>query len=318
MRKGMFILFSLLYGFGAFAQNTDELRDVYEKDKRDVKAVTEYVKALGETQKRAQADSIVREYMARCPVVQLEDKDTYLLINRFVFEDVYSNAFEYGIYAQRKMRWDREVKEGKEGKEARLLSLLKGMRSGVSNADEIDKRYEVLSVLSGNLRKEVDERCLPAYVENKCVMPGYDSLKIARLKYLLQKGDLLGQEIMQLKIAVYEDYVVGNYAGMVEKLSLACEINFKALDEDYAIRILNVLADAGADRKVLKSGIDLLNRLIGKKKTGSINYYSVLGRLYLLYGDEEQGNKYKRMGDKIEAEKMERYGDLIKSFTKEK
>ncbi|MCQ5178462.1 hypothetical protein, partial [Faecalibacterium prausnitzii] len=64
---------------------------------------------------------------------------------------------------------------------------------------------------------------------------------------------------------------MGNYAGMVEKLSLACEINFKALDEDYAIRILNVLADAGADRKVLKSGIDLLNRLIGKKKAGSIN-----------------------------------------------
>ena len=77
MRKGMFILFSLLYGVGVFAQNTDELRDAYEKDKRDVKAVTEYVRALGETQKRAQADSVVREYMARCPVVQLEDKDTY-------------------------------------------------------------------------------------------------------------------------------------------------------------------------------------------------------------------------------------------------
>lgn len=318
MRKGMFILFSLLYGLGAFAQNTDELRDVYEKDKRDVKAVTEYVKALGETQKRTQADSIVREYMARCPVVQLEDKDTYLLINRFVFEDVYSNAFEYGIYAQRKMRWDREVKEIKEGKEARLLSLLKGMRSGVSNADEIDKRFEVLSVLSGNLRKEVDERCLPAYTDDKYVMPAYDSLKIAHLKYLLQKGDLLGQEIMQLKIAVYEDYVTGNYAGMVEKLSFACEMNFKALDKEYTIRILSVLADAGADREVLKSGIDLLNRLVGKKEAESVNYYSVLGRLYLLYGDEEQGNKYKQMGDKIEAERMERYGDLMKAFMKEK
>ena len=78
-----------------------------EKDKRDVKAVTEYVRALGETQKRAQADSVVREYMARCPVVQLEDKDTYLLINKFVFEDVYSNAFEYGIFMQRKMHWEK-------------------------------------------------------------------------------------------------------------------------------------------------------------------------------------------------------------------
>lgn len=51
MRKGMFVLFSLLClcGFDVFAQNTDELKEVYEKDKRDVKAVTEYVEALGET-----------------------------------------------------------------------------------------------------------------------------------------------------------------------------------------------------------------------------------------------------------------------------
>lgn len=64
MRKGMFVLFSLLClcGFDVFAQNTDELKEVYEKDKRDVKAVTEYVEALGETQKRTMADSIVKEY----------------------------------------------------------------------------------------------------------------------------------------------------------------------------------------------------------------------------------------------------------------
>ena len=231
--RNLFILFSLLYGVGVFAQNTDELRDAYEKDKRDVKAVTEYVRALGETQKRAQADSVVREYMARCPAVQLEDKDTYLLINKFVFEDVYSNAFEYGIFMQRKMHWDREAKNDEVGEKARLLSLLRGMQGSISNADEIDKRYEVLSVLSGNLRKEVDKRCLPAYTGDKYVMPGYDSLKIAHLKYLLQKGDLLGQEIMQLKIGVYEDYVAGNYAGMVEKLNLACGMSEVHTVQEY-------------------------------------------------------------------------------------
>ena len=283
MRKGMFILFSLLYGVGVFAQNTDELRDAYEKDKRDVKAVTEYVRALGETQKRAQADSVVREYMARCPVVQLEDKDTYLLINKFVFEDVYSNAFEYGIFMQRKMHWDREAKNDEVGEKARLLSLLRGMQGSISNADEIDKRYEVLSVLSGNLRKEVDKRCLPAYTGDKYVMPGYDSLKIAHLKYLLQKGDLLGQEIMQLKIGVYEDYVA---------------------------------ADTGVNREVLKSGIDLLNRLIEKKKESADNYYNVLGRYYLLYGDEERGNRYKLEGERVEAQKRARFGDLMNAFEK--
>ena len=316
MRKGMFILFSLLYGVGVFAQNTDELRDAYEKDKRDVKAVTEYVRALGETQKRAQADSVVREYMARCPVVQLEDKDTYLLINKFVFEDVYSNAFEYGIFMQRKMHWDREAKNDEVGEKARLLSLLRGMQGSISNADEIDKRYEVLSVLSGNLRKEVDKRCLPAYTGDKYVMPGYDSLKIAHLKYLLQKGDLLGQEIMQLKIGVYEDYVAGNYAGMVEKLNLACGMNFKKLDENYTVQILSVLADTGVNREVLKSGIDLLNRLIEKKKESADNYYNVLGRYYLLYGDEERGNRYKLEGERVEAQKRARLGDLMNAFEK--
>lgn len=55
--------------------------------------------------------------MARCPVVQLEDKDTYLLINKFVFADVYSNAFEHGIYAQRKMRWSWEERVSVDGRD---------------------------------------------------------------------------------------------------------------------------------------------------------------------------------------------------------
>ena len=217
---------------------------------------------------------------------------------------------------QRKMHWDREAKNDEVGEKARLLSLLRGMQGSISNADEIDKRYEVLSVLSGNLRKEVDKRCLPAYTGDKYVMPGYDSLKIAHLKYLLQKGDLLGQEIMQLKIGVYEDYVAGNYAGMVEKLNLACGMNFKKLDENYTVQILSVLADTGVNREVLKSGIDLLNRLIEKKKESADNYYNVLGRYYLLYGDEERGNRYKLEGERVEAQKRARFGDLMNAFEK--
>lgn len=318
MRKGMFVLFSLLSSFSIFAQSFDEVKSVYDKDKRDVKAVTAYVKALENAKMKRVADSVTREFMYRCPVVQLEDKDTYLLINKYVFEHVYSNAFEHGIYAQRKMRWDREEKEVNEGRKAALLNMLKGLRSGVSDADEIDKRYEVLSVLSNNLHKEVDKRCIPAYEEDRYVMPAYDSVKLTRLKRLLRKGELLGQETMQLKISVYADYVAGNYAGMMQKLRMACDMHFNKMDEDYAVRILNVLADARAEREVLKSGIDLLNEIIAEKGTNVINYYSVLGRLYFAYGDEARGNKYKQMGDAIEAEKMARYGDLIKSFKQDK
>lgn len=39
MRKGMFILFSLLYGVGVFAQNTDELRMPMKRTREMIKAV---------------------------------------------------------------------------------------------------------------------------------------------------------------------------------------------------------------------------------------------------------------------------------------
>ena len=110
--------------------------------------------------------------------------------------------------------------------------------------------------------------------------------------------------------------MAGNYAGMVEKLNLACGMNFKKLDENYTVQILSVLADTGVNREVLKSGIDLLNRLIEKKKESADNYYNVLGRYYLLYGDEERGNRYKLEGERVEAQKRARFGDLMNAFEK--
>ena len=46
------------------------------------------------------------------------------------------------------------------------------------------------------------------------------------------------------------------------------------------------------------------------------NYYNVLGRYYLLYGDEERGNRYKLEGERVEAQKRARFGDLMNAFEK--
>ena len=74
-----------------------------EANKRDIKVVKEYVEALEEANKGKEAERVAKEYMSRCPVLQVEDKETYLLLNKYVFTDPYSNVFEYGIYAMKKM-----------------------------------------------------------------------------------------------------------------------------------------------------------------------------------------------------------------------
>lgn len=287
MKKVICLLLFLGCLSGLSAQ---EWKETYEKDKWDIKAVTKYVKSLRDAKQEKQADSIVREYMASCPVVQLEDKDTYLLIGKYVFEDVYSNAFDYAVFAMRRMCWE---------------------------AGQVDKRYEVLSVLSRKLEREIDNRCKPFYRNEKYVMPDYDSLKVEHLKYLLQKGDFVREGSMQMKVAVYEDYVAKNYADMLQKLWVACDLQLKGLGEKYTMQVLGVLVDAGVERRVLESGIALLHRYADRQQEDMVSCYGILGELYKACGDEENGNRYKQLGKKAEAERMERYGSFIKMFENE-
>ena len=154
LRKTIMILVCVGCCLAASAQtDLESLKEKYTVNKRDIKVVKEYVEALEDARKGKEAEQVIKEYMSRCPVLQVEDKDTYLLLNKYVFADPYSNVFEYGIYAVKKMKWDREESSAPEDKAARLKRLFKGLGSGVSGDNEIDKRYEVLMVLSRNLNK---------------------------------------------------------------------------------------------------------------------------------------------------------------------
>ena len=141
LKKTIMILVCVGCCQAASAQtDLESLKEKYTVNKRDIRVVKEYVEALEDARKGKEAEQVIKEYMSRCPVLQVEDKDTYLLLNKYVFADPYSNVFEYGIYAVKKMKWDREESSTPEDKTARLKRLLKGLGSGVSGDNKIDKR----------------------------------------------------------------------------------------------------------------------------------------------------------------------------------
>ena len=293
----------------------ESLKEKYEANKRDIEVVKEYVEALEKAKKGKEAERVTKEYMYRCPVLQVEDKDTCLLLNKYVFADPYSNVFEYGIYAMKKMKWDREDIPAGEDKATRLERLFRSLGSGVSGDNEIDKRYEVLMMLSRNLNKEIDKQCEPYLQDKQYVLPLYDSLKLERLTYLVNKGQLLGQDVMRLKLAIIEALHAGNNEQVFRDLNVATNLDMTGVRGEYVIAVLSVLSERNLDKKLIDSVLSFVLRLSEQEEAegGSTNYYNLLGRLYALVGDRDNADKYKKMGDAIEAERMERFGDLFKA-----
>lgn len=299
-----------------FAQADIELLAAkYQDNKRDVKAVSEYVNALKEAKMKKQAEDVVMEYMSRCPVIQVGDKDTYLLINQYVFADPYSNVFEYGIYAVKKMKWDR-VEQQFSGQQERLRSIFKGLGSGVSGGDEVDKRYEVLMLLSNALQKEIGKQCEPKSGDGGYKMPGYDREKMKRLNYLVNKGELLRQDGMRMKLEVAKALHEGNYSKVIRDICVAAEAGITGVKGGYTVGVMSVIADCPVEKPDLEEATGLVKRLCEEeeKDGGGTNYYNVLGRLYALGGDKARADKYTRMGDAVEAERRARYDEMMKEF----
>ncbi len=294
------------------------LRTKYEANKRDLNVAKEYADALERAGKDKEAETVVREYMGRCPVVQIEDKDTYLFVNRYVFEDPYSNVFDYGIYAIKKMKWDRtEDATGTEGdKLARLKNLFKGWGSGVSGGDEIDKRYEALSLLSNGLSREIENLCVPNFQEGRYVFPSYDAAKIAHLTHLLERGDLLQEDEMAVKLAVAKAMHANEQSRVLDYLETACEWGLEDIRGNYVVGILSVLVSHNMEQDVAKRAIDIVNELVVQEEAegGGTNYYFLLSQLYALVGDKENSVRCKQKGDAIEAERMAKFGDLFKAL----
>ncbi len=314
LKRSVITAFCVGCCLAASAQNDVELlKKQYEANKRDVKAVKEYVEALGNAKMRQEAERVIREYMARCPVLQIEDKDTYLLLSKYVFSDPYSNVFEYGIYAAKKMKWDRTDSEDRS---AWLNNLLKKANSVVGNEEEVDKRYEALSVLSRNLKKEVDKLCEPCGENGHYILPPFDSVKVAHLSYLVNKGDLFNQDEMRLKLAVAKALHGKQYDQVIQSLEMIVNMNLMELKGSYLLAVLSVLADESLEvvqvNKMLSFALQLT--AWGKASGDGTNYYGLLAELYALSGDHENAKKYDKLCKDMEAECMKRYKDLFNMF----
>ena len=316
LRKTIVTLVCVGCCVAASAQTSlESLKAKYEANKRDIEVVKEYVEALEKAKKGKEAERVTKEYMSRCPVLQVEDKDTYLLLNKYVFADPYSNVFEYGIYAMKKMKWDREDIPAGEDKATRLERLFRSLGSGVSGDNEIDKRYEVLMALSRNLNKEIDKQCEPYLQDKQYVLPLYDSLKLERLTYLVNKGQLLGQDAMRLKLAVNKALHAGNNVQVVRDLEVAANLNMTGVRGNYIVAILTVLSEGILDKELINNTLSFVLRQRDQEEAagGSTNYYDLLSRLYTLVGDKDNADKYKKIGDAMEAERMERYKELFEA-----
>ena len=290
--------------------NLDSLKINYQADKRNVKVVKEYAEALKDAKMKKDAEEVVKEYMSRCPVIQIEDKDTYLLINEYVFTDPYSNVFEHGLYAVKKMKWDREEKK-LSGRQETLRNIFKGWGSGVSGGDEIDKRYEVLMLLSNNLKKEINKRCVPGFEDVRYVMPDYDGERIERLNYLVNRGELLGQDGMRLKLKVAEAMHKGDYSQVINDIRVATEIGITDVDIDYVVRIMSVVGDVSLKNDDVNEGLNLLKKLCEQADEKG-KYYCILGKYYSLAGDKANGDKYTGMWEAYEAEKEALWEEMMK------
>lgn len=304
----------LLMAVEAFSQSdTTELRLRYEKDRRDVTALTAYTEALEQAGETKKSESLIRDFMSRCPVTQIEDRDTYMLISRYVFEDVYSNAFEYALFLMPRMKWDMPGLTPKQ-KALQSKRKLADLRWGVSHGDEVDKRFEVLSLLSRKLNKAVSEQCDPVWQKDSgYTMPDYSEAKIKHLGRLLDKGNVIDRDAMRTKLRIAEAVNTGRHSKALQYLCMASALDIQGINGTYIIGMMNILADLGPDAADRSYAIDTLNRLcrLSESAGGGQNYYTVLGKLYRQAGENVIAEECLEKGEAIESERQALYQQMM-------
>lgn len=293
----------VLCGSALYAQ---DVKQNYMSNKRDIDAVKAYYELLLASKKKAAADSVRREYMSRCPVVQITDKDTYLLLNDLLFNDPYSNVFEYGAYASKKMVWDRVESTDKLSSKAEAMkSIFKGFGVSASKADEIDKRFESSSLITKCLDREISKFCEPKYMNGDYVMPPFDVKKVEYLEYLARR---VANDGLLFKLYVARAINTGDYEGVIGSLTLFSSMGSAVVKGNYYNNTLLSIADKVENKDLLKKVLD------ATPKTDENS--QLLSKIYFLCDDRQNGEKYKKIYDAIEAQKKEQFGDLFKALEK--
>jgi hypothetical protein len=259
-----------------------------------------------------EAIDIIQKLFDENLTAQSEEIDVGEAYGRILFEDVYSNAFEYGISLIKKACWERD-EVAANSKQPQWERRLRALQKGVSGDGEIDKRYELMALLSKNLNKEIKRHCDPVRQGKKYLLPEYDAEKIAHLKKLLNRGELLGKEGMMVKLRVVEAMQHQQFRQVVREVCVGAELDLTGIRGGYMIDMLNVMLDYPLGKEELKEAIETVEGFV-KRETErgmGLNYYTILGRLYEKNGEQEQAEKYIRLGEELEAERMERYKKMM-------
>lgn len=309
--KPLIVIGSLLLpAVEAFSQcDTTELRLRYEQAPRDVAALTAYTQALEKAGDARKSEALVREFMKRCPVTQIADRDTYLLISRYVFEDPYSNASDYALFLLPRMKWDAGELTSAQ-KAERMKQTLADMRYGVSHGDEVDKRFEVMMQLSRRLDKAVDELCDPVLQQDgSYAMPAFDEAKAQLIRLRLAKANLPGRDAMRTRLKIAEAIHTGQNSKAIQYLCAASDMGIQNINGGYITAVMDILTESEPEPADRSLAIETLERLCGTcGDTGNGgNCYPVLGKLYRQAGETEKAEKCFRAGKAIEDRRQAFY-----------
>lgn len=133
------------------------------------------------------------------------------------------------------------------------------------------------------------------------------------MNYLVNKGELLGQDGMRVKLAIRKALQEGDREQVVDFMETAVTMGLTGMDGNYLVSVMTLLAEGLLKPQLVNRMLAFVLQLsrVEEAEGGMTNYYNLLGTLYGLAGDGKNAEKYTRMGNAIEAERRERYKDIF-------
>ncbi len=289
-------------------EKLESFKSQYKAGNRDISFIKEYVDFLEggnivnannnfafmlQGYRNPETKKLVLDYVSKCPVRQISEKDVWELARYYLLDDVYSNAFEYVHNRLDKFKWGK-----------------------------IDSRYSIVRDLDNKISSEVLKIAGPHKDSEGCFqMPRYNEEKFARIQSMVNRGVINRASELKVIFSIYNNFSLDDHEKMFSILEYGIELKLFHRNEQYVSSVLGYLADHSGNKKILSNCLEMLNGFIknDEKSDGlGYNYYDVVSKLYAKLGDSSKSLEAKKRYDAIEAMKVERFGGLINLLNKKK
>lgn len=278
----------------------------YESGDRDIAFIKEYVDFL-EGKGKVKVNSklaflirgyrnpmtkkLVKDYVSKCPIRQLSEKDIWDLAGDYLLDDVYSNAFEYVHSRLNKFKWGK-----------------------------VDERYSIVSTLNRKIGSAVMKQAAP-YKDKAGVykMPEFDKEKIDWLKALLNRNVISDVAKLKLVFKIYDAYRDNKSSKMMDIIQFSLDLGMFDRDMHYIYSVIGFIAESSSDKSLLNRCLDQMKVFMVRDANSDglgNNYYDVVSKLYLKLGNKVKAVEAKKKYDAIEAKRMKKFGGLMKLMKK--